>query len=157
MREITWISFCALVTVILFASCGQGALYEKNESIKGHQWSYDTIPAFDIHIDDAQSAYDIVVNLRHNKYYRFSNIFFLLHESGPDLKDTAYRHEIKLAELDGRWLGRSAGNLYHIEHLAKHNFVFPDTGVYTFAIEQNMRNNPLEGVTDVGIKVLKKP
>lgn len=156
MSGIGWISFYILGLALLFASCEQGALYEKNVSVESHKWYDDTIPSFEIHIDDAQAIYDIYVNLRHNKDYRFSNIFFLLHEKGPDLKDTAYRHEATVAEADGRWVGRSAGNLYHIEHWAKQGFVFPDTGVYTFAIEQNMRSNPLEGVTDVGIKVVKK-
>lgn len=151
------IPFYLVAFIMLLTSCEQNAVYEKSMSISGYKWSYDTIPAFQIQIDDAQSTYDIYVNLRHNKDYKFSNFFFLLHQNGPGLKDTAYRHEVKLAELDGRWLGKSAGSLYHIEYWARQGFVFPDTGVYTFSLEQNMRSSPLEGVTDVGVKVVKKP
>jgi gliding motility-associated lipoprotein GldH len=35
------------------------------------------------------------------------------------------------------------------------NFKFPEKGIYTFNIEQNMRDNPLHEVNDVGLRVEK--
>lgn len=137
-------------------SCTNGTFYEKNEPIPNRSWTYEKKPAFNIHIDDSKAKYDIYINLRHSNEYRFSNLFVLLHEKGNNLADTAYRKEIPLAQLDGRWLGNSAGSLYEVQYLAKENFVFPDTGTYTFAIEQNMRETPLKDIVDVGIKVIKK-
>lgn len=142
--------------VSFFISCTNVAVYEKNQSIPGRSWTYEIKPQFEVHIDDNKPLYNVYINLRHSNEYNFSNIFVLLHEKGTSLVDTAYRKEITLAQLDGRWLGNSAGSLYEIQYLAKENFVFPDTGIYTFAIEQNMRENPLKDIVDVGIKVVKQ-
>ena len=43
-----------------------------------------------------------------------------------------------------------------MSYLAKKDYSFPDTGIYTFTVEQNMRDNPLKNVVDVGIKVVKQ-
>jgi gliding motility-associated lipoprotein GldH len=32
---------------------------------------------------------------------------------------------------------------------------FPRKGVYSFTIEQNMRDNPLVGIEDVGVKIVR--
>lgn len=144
------------IAIGLSVSCSNDAVYEKNQAIPNRSWSYEEKPRFDVHIDDNKSKYNVYINLRHSNEYDFSNIFVLLHEKGNKLLDTAYRKEISLAQLDGRWLGNSAGSLYEIQYLAKDSFVFPDTGMYTFTIEQNMRETPLKDVVDVGIKVVKQ-
>ncbi len=145
-----------ILVVLLLSACQQGHFYEVNKEIKGQRWDYDSQPAFDVTITDKGAKYDVYVNLRHTAYYPFSNLFFLLHEKGKGLKDTAYRHEFHLAELDGRWTGESAGNLYEQSVLVKENFSFPDTGKYVFSVEQNMRENPLPGINDVGLKLIKR-
>ncbi len=148
---------CFILCILFFTiSCEYNTLYEQNKAIANRSWTYQDIPEFPVHIDDKNAKYDVFINLRHGSGYDFSNIFVLLHQKGQQLADTAYRKEIPLAQLDGRWLGKSAGTLYEVQYLAHTNFVFPDTGLYTFAIEQNMRQNPLMDIYDVGIKIEKK-
>ncbi|MBE8721444.1 gliding motility lipoprotein GldH [Sphingobacterium pedocola] len=142
--------------IISLSSCVDGAYYEKNSTIPNQSWSYDNIQKFEVDIDDITAKYDIYINLRHSADYDFSNIFVLFHEKGKGLKDTAYRKEIVLAQLDGRWLSNSAGGVYEKQYLAKENIAFPDTGKYEFAVEQNMRENPLKNIINVGIKLVKK-
>ncbi len=146
-----------LTTLFLVYACGDRAYYEQNASITNHSWSYSDVPKFDVHITDPSIRYDIWVNVRHTNAYRYANLFFLLHEKGPAVKDTVHRYEIKLAELDGRWTGNSAGSRYTNKLLVKENYQFPDSGVYTFSIEQNMRENPLRDITDVGLTLVRKP
>ncbi|NGF55301.1 gliding motility lipoprotein GldH [Parapedobacter sp. SGR-10] len=155
MKKFVYIFF-VWFTFFFTLSCEYDAFYEQNKAIAGRSWTYQDIPEFPVHITDKNAKYDIFINLRHSSGYDFSNIFVLLHQKGPQLADTTYREEIPLAQLDGRWLGRSAGGLYEIQYLAYPNFVFPDTGIYTFGIEQNMRQNPLTDISDVGIKLIKK-
>lgn len=144
------------IMAVFTGSCTDSAYFEQNKSIENRSWEYNNSPKFDVTIDDTDARYDVFINLRHGGGYDFANIFVLLHQKGPQLLDTAYRQEISLAQLDGRWLGRSAGALYEVQHLAHRDFMFPDTGIYTFTIEQNMRQNPLLDVSDVGIKLVKK-
>lgn len=138
---------------MLVVSCTDTAVLDKNIAIADNAWHYDDQPRLAAHITDTGRPYDIYLNLRHTPNYRYSNIFLLVHQSGPGIRDTTERFELRLAEPDGRWLGRSAGSMYAHQQLIKENVYFPDTGLYHFIIEQNMRENPLGEVADVGIRI----
>lgn len=138
---------------MLAMACADTAVLDKNVAIADHTWYYDDQPQLTAHITDTVQRYDIYLNLRHTPDYRYSNIFLLVHQSGPGLPDTTERFELHLAEPDGRWLGRSTGSMYAHQQLIKENVHFPDTGLYRFIIEQNMREDPLPEVADVGIRI----
>lgn len=142
--------------VLGLSSCDTNAVFDKNIAITDRTWSYDQKPIFNVNIDDKAAKYNIYINVRHTNSYDYSNLYVLLSEKGNKIADTTYRKEIKLAELDGRWLGVSAGSIYQMEYLAKENYSFPDTGKYIFSIEQNMRVNPLNDIVDIGLKVVKQ-
>jgi gliding motility-associated lipoprotein GldH len=62
--------------------------------------------------------------------------------------------QIELADQTGRWLGKGMSNLISYEKplLLK---IPLRKGHYTFKLSQNMREDLLSGVSDVGIKVEK--
>ena len=152
--KLTLIAF--LFVGIFFAiSCQEGAFYEKNESIIDRSWSYSDIKKFTVHHAKLNQKYALFVNLRHSSDYDYSNIFMRIYQEGPSLRDTI-RFEVKLAELDGRWTGRKAGDVLEHQVLINDNYTFPDTGTYTLTLEQNMRENPLLHISDVGIKLIIK-
>ncbi|MGV3763496.1 gliding motility lipoprotein GldH [Parapedobacter sp.] len=138
---------------MLVISCTDTALLDKNVAIADNTWYYDSQPQLTAHIVDTNRRYDIYLNLRHTPDYRYSNIFLLVHQSGPGMQDTTERFELHLAEPDGRWLGRSTGSMYAHQKLIKENIHFADTGLYHFTIEQNMRENPLREIADVGLRI----
>lgn len=142
--------------MIAYCSCVNNTAFEQNNAIKDQNWTYDQKPSFNVPISDNSAKYNIYINLRHTNKYAYANLSVLLNEKGNKLTDTAYKNDINLVETDGRWLGKSSGSLYEVEYLAKENYSFPDTGVYIFSIEQNMRVNPLKDIVDVGIKVVKQ-
>lgn len=142
---------CSLVA--LFAACTDTAVVDKNIAIADHKWRYDDPVSIDVHISDANKPYRVYLNLRHTPDYRYANIFMLIHLHQPDGKDTTERIELTLAEPDGRWLGNGTGSVYAHQQLIKDRFFFPDTGRYVFTIEQNMRENPLPEISDVGLRI----
>ncbi|NGM65585.1 gliding motility lipoprotein GldH [Sphingobacterium sp. SGR-19] len=137
-------------------ACANQPFYDVYKSTVNRRWHHHEKQAFQVHIDENDAQYDVWIYIRHTGEYDFANLFFLSHETGPQLKDNSYRHELRLATPDGRWIGKNAGNLYENKLLLKENYAFPDTGIYTFEIEQNMRENPLLNITDIGLKIIKK-
>ena len=131
-----------------------GAVFDRSNGVENHNWSYANRIKYDVKIDDASIPYNLYVNLRVTADYRYSNIFVLVRRNGPKLKGIT-RYEIKLANPDGEWLGEGSGNLYSYQVPFQINYKFPDKGVYHFEIEQNMRDNPLHEVSDVGLRVEK--
>jgi len=151
-----FLSACVPVMVLLaFLGCTDGnTIIDQNTSIENLNWSYANKVKNDFKIDDPAAAYNIFLNLRVTGNYRYSNIFLLIKKAGPKLNSKT-RFEIKLAEPDGRWLGQGSGNLYSFQVPVITAFKFPAKGTYHFEIEQNMRDNPLHEVSDVGLRVEK--
>lgn len=148
--------FLLVGSIIFLGSCQEGAFFERNTVIPNLSWDYDFKPSYTVNVQEPGGQYDLYINLRHTVYYPFSNIYFFLHEKGPGIGEKTTRYEFSLAAPDGQWKGNSAGNLYEQSKLLKRNISLPDTGTYSFTLEQNMTENPLRGVNDVGIKLIKK-
>ncbi|GGG78880.1 gliding motility lipoprotein GldH [Parapedobacter pyrenivorans] len=141
------------VGFFLVLSCTDVAVVDQHIAIDSHAWHYDDRPRVVAHITDTTRPYNIYLNLRHTPDYQYSNIFILLHQHQPQGRDTTERFELRLAEPDGRWLGRGTGSVYAHQQLIKENVRFPDTGSYVFGLEQNMRDNPLREISDVGLRI----
>lgn len=123
--------------------------------LKKHNWSYVEKVRVPFTIDDNNSLYNMFINLRHTSNYSYSNIFLLIHTVDPEGKRSTERREFKLALPDGEWLGSGSGNLYSYKLLFKEKYKFPTKGKYIIELEQNMRDNPLNNITDAGVRVEK--
>jgi len=145
-----WVSFA----VNLMAACGGNAILDEFKPVPNQLWNYNFTPSFKVNVKDRDQTYSLKVNLRLTADYRYANLFLLVHQTNPDSKQTSKRIELKVADKDGRWLGKGLGNLYSYQIAYHTDYHFPDTGSYQFTIEQNMRDSPLKGVSDVGICVL---
>lgn len=147
------IKYCLLLLIASFTACSDNAVVDTNQVVNGLNWSYINRVKIPVKIDDNSKAYRLYFNLRHTADYKYSNIFILIHQSGPGMKTETSRKEFQLAYPDGEWLGKGSGNLYTYQLPFRENYRFPAKGTYTFVFEQNMRDNPLREVSDVGLRV----
>ena len=60
-----------------------------------------------------------------------------------------------LANAHGKWLGKGFAGVYDNRLLYMARKRFPLTGKYSIRIEQAMRDNELQGVLDVGLRIEK--
>ncbi|MCW3462479.1 gliding motility lipoprotein GldH [Chitinophaga nivalis] len=152
-----------LVTTGLFllaAACKPPKLdaYEKNLEIPGHDWTYDYKPFFEITLqpEDTANLYDIAVNVRHTDAYPYSNIWVMIGTQYPgDSVIKEQRVELQLAELSGKWLGTGLDDIYERRIPIQQKAIFNKPGTYRFTFEQNMRQNPLPHVMNVGLRIEK--
>lgn len=128
---------------------------DDNFEIAGHNWSYTEKIQVPVTIENPDLLYNLYVNLRLTSSYKYSNIFLLIHIVGPDGKKTTERKEFRVALPDGEWLGSGSGDLYSFQMPFKENFKFPLKGKYVIELEQNMRDNPLNNISDAGVRVEK--
>ncbi len=138
--------------ILLVSSCNFNAVIDTNQSIEDNQWLYANVAKADFEITDVTKPYQVNFKLRINTDYRYSNLFVLA--TFKDAKGRKkLRYQFKLAKEDGQWLGKGSGDLYTYSFPLLNNHRFADTGKYSIEIEQNMRDNPLVGISDVGIEV----
>lgn len=140
--------------VLFLLSCSNGALVDEFRPVPNQSWNYAFTPEFKVDIKDTHVPYKLKLNLRLTADYRYANLFVLVHQRNSKNGSTTKRVELKVADKDGRWLGKGIGSLYSYQIAYNAGYHFPDTGTYYFKIEQNMRDSPLKGVSDVGICVI---
>lgn len=153
VRKLILFTFLALTG---FTSCQDTkTVVDSNFEIAGQNWSYTEKVQVPFQIENPGLPYNVFLNLRLTSRYKYSNIFLLIHTTGPDGKKSTERKEFRLALPDGEWLGSGSGNLYSYQIPIKENYKFPLKGKYLIELEQNMRDNPLDFVSDAGIRVEK--
>lgn len=140
----------------LLYGCQTNAIVDSNMTMPSRNWTYANKVKVYLDITDVTKQYDIRFKLRHTADYAYSNIFVLLHIKGGGLKTRTKRYEYRLAQPDGQWNGSGSGDLFTYSLPLLTNYQFPAPGRYEFEVEQNMRDNPLKGISDAGIAVLEQ-
>ena len=149
-----------LVCFLIPAACTTIDLYEKNVSIPGHRWSSSFKPEYTFIINDTNIPYQLFFVIRHNEKYRYRNIYINLYTRQPGRDSTEkIQFDLPLATDEKGWLGSGMDDIY--EHRIpltppEQNLYFRRSGIYTFTIEQIMREDPLEHVLDAGLRIEKK-
>lgn len=137
----------------VFVACNDTAVKDVFVNIPNSNWSYDRPIKTVVEITDSSKPYNLLVNFRHTEDYRYANLWIRVSIIDPSKKKITERKEFQLALQDGEWLGKGSGNLYSYQLVFKDKYQFNQAGKYTFIIEQNMRDNPLKHVSDVGLRV----
>ena len=144
--------FSLLVTLV---SCDRSVVFEENLRIKNATWDRNEKAFFEFEINDSSAIYDLYLNFRHGGDYPYQNIYLFIESrssSGQIAKDTA---QMILADNKGRWMGKGIGDIFDYQFRFKRGPLFPEKGRYYFEIEQAMREESLDNVTDIGIAIKK--
>jgi gliding motility-associated lipoprotein GldH len=144
-----FVSYC-----LILSSCTTIDLYEKDVTIPGFAWKSSFKPEFTFTIKDTTAPYQLFLVLRHNEKYTYNNIWINLYSQPPGDSLHKAAFELPLATNE-KWLGAGMDDIY------EHRIMLTDpqylkAGVYHFKVEQIMREDPLENVMDVGLRVEKK-
>lgn len=149
-----------ILILTMLHSCQTIDLYEKNVAIPGYAWKSSFKPEFRFTIKDTTVPYSVYVVLRHNERYNFNNIWINLSTRVPgDTSVQKVQYELPLANSEG-WVGAVA-----MDDLYEHRILitprnepvyFRKAGEYVFNIEQIMREDPLENVMNIGLRIEKK-
>ena len=117
-------------------------------------WNKKVIQKFDFEIKDSQNPKNIIFVLRNNNGYPYSNlrVFSKLYaKDDQDVKPDTLNYI--LAKPNGEWLGSGFGDTKEILFQYKLNYKFPKNGTYTVDIQHAMREDNLQGIEDIGIKI----
>ena len=152
----TKISIFIFGIVVFFASClDQNSVYYQYVSIDPSGWHKDSIVTFDANITDTTSYYNVIIEIRHRNEYPYQNLYLFVNSLSPDSISVGDTLNCILADVQGRWYGSGIGSNKNLPILYMPEIKFPQEGVYIFNVQQGMREEILEGVSDIGLKVEK--
>lgn len=145
------IFFFLLITALY--GCGHADLYERLQNIDKAAWSEQQVPSFTFDITDTAASYNVNVVVRHTNSYGYRNIWLNvgLQQPGDTIRHQPF--ELQLAATDN-WLGTGMDDVFeHRAMLFSKPVHFNKSGPITFTLQHIMRQNPLPGIMQVGIRV----
>ena len=117
-------------------------------------WDKKTQQKFDFKIDDAQNPKNIIIVVRNNNDYPYSNIRFIVNATDAQTKKKSVDTlNYVLAKPNGEWIGKGFGDTKETLFQYKLNYKFPKNGDYSIGIIQAMRAGQLKGIEDIGLKI----
>ena len=144
-----------LLIILCLCACDPAKVYESNIKIPASGWSRNDIARFEVDIPDVMSSYNLYINVRNNNNYKYSDFWLFVDTHSPTgvvERDTV---RIILADHRGKWLGHGLGSKFDTRLFLKQNIRFPVVGTYIIEYEQGMRDEPLTGIEDVGLRIEK--
>jgi len=156
MRKFFFKLVIFLLSFLGIASCTHNEIFFQYHSFADAEWDRDEPAVFHVNIENNSQPYDVTIELRNNNAYPFSNIWLFVDYKTPNGNSRSDTIGAGLADVYGKWYGRGL-SLYNLSIPYKTSVLFPDTGTYIYSIRQGMKENLLNGISDIGLKVSKKP
>ena len=143
-----------LLSLVLY-SCDNNATFEDVADINNSYWLADSIKSFEFNIDQPNSEYQILLNLRNGIEYPHSNIY--IQYSIIDSTNTILDEELRNFQLfhpkTGYPFGNGSGNIKQHQFDLVVGYSFPYQGKYKIKFEQYMRYDSLPQIYSVGVTI----
>lgn len=147
--------FLLFPLLFVLAGCTSNQVIDVNISVQDNSWMYAKSLKTKLVIVDSAQAYHLSFKVRNTADYRYSNLYIIMRLKGNGLAK-AVRYQLKMAKPDGQWTGKGSGDIYINTFTLLSNYRFAKAGTYELEIEQNMRDNPLTGISDIGVVLAKQ-
>ena len=143
--------------IISLSGCRTNVLYTATTNLSHDTWERDNILSFEFAVEDTAQPYNIYLIIKNTPVYPYQNLYvtYYLKDANLIAIDTKLNNYFLAHPKTGASLGKGwTSNKYHEVVLIK-DYYFSSTGAYVLQIAQFMRKKALEGISSIGIKVVK--
>jgi gliding motility-associated lipoprotein GldH len=141
------------IVVFLFGCSDSNRWLSMSTAVENSKWAKEGALKMTFEVSDTIRLFDFIVDIRHDDRYKYSNLYLFVDMSFPNGKVSSDTLELNLSDASGEWLGTGAGSLYEVGFKFKDRKKFPLSGVYNVSIRHGMREEEIEGITDVGLRI----
>lgn len=132
-------------------SCNQKIFYHKSDILPNETWNMKQTLVYQFTILDSLQYYQFFVDIRNNTNYPYQNLYLFFTTQFPDSTMFTDTLNCILCDAYGRWRGKGSGRIKENRFTYQPKVRFPQKGVYSFFVQQAMRDIDLMGITDFGI------
>ncbi len=136
----------------LIACQPEGRIYVKHQELSPNvEWLKKDIREFKVPIKDNSIAYNMSLSFRYANGYQYQVAKVKVTETSPSGKEMVKEYDLKVRKDNGDYIGEAGYDIWDSEHLVEPNKKYEETGTYTYVIEHNMPNDPLNFAMEVGV------
>ena len=143
---------------IIVTSCNSNRLYEDNVEFSDRTWKINEPVQLEFVIQDTTIRYNLYMDVRNSIDYPFSRLFtnYRLADPGGAEISGKMLSEFLFDQKTGEPIGQSAiGDVYDHQFIFLSNYSFAKPGKFTISFEQFMRQDSLQGILAIGLRVEK--
>ena len=154
MKSLLRNSLFCLLGICLMAACNENTVYHSYQSLPDEGWGKsDTLSFFVPITDSLPPTLRLFAEVRNRTDYPYQDLHLFISQNLQD--STVWRTDtiaIHLTDSTGRWFGKGWGSVYQSETFIRS--VRPlHPGNYTFKVVSGMKDDILQGINDVGIRI----
>lgn len=136
----------------LIACQPEGRVYVEHKGLSPQvEWLKKDKREFKVPVDDNSILYNLSLTFRYATGYQFQVARVKVTETSPSGKESVNEYELKVREDTGQYIGEPGYDIWDSEHLVQPNKKYEEKGTYTYLIEHNMPNDPLNFAMEIGM------
>ena len=152
-------------TILLFAIISAGLIscqpenrvfIEHKELSIDLEWLKADSREFKVPVTDNSLTYDLSLSFRYATGFAYQVAKVKVTETSPSGKETIKEYDLKVREENGDYVGEPGYDIWDSEHTVEPNKKYEETGTYTYVIQHNMPEDPLNMVMEIGVILDKK-
>lgn len=157
MKSLLRNSLFCLFGACLMAACNENTVYHSYQSLPNEGWGKSDTLSFQIPTTDSvPTTLRLFAEVRNSIEYPYHDLHLFISQNLQD--STVWRTDtiaFCLADSTGRWTGHGWGSIYQSEtFITSVRPLHPAN--YTIKIMSGMKDEKLQGLSDVGIRIEKQ-
>ncbi|MBL4651905.1 MAG: gliding motility lipoprotein GldH [Flavobacteriales bacterium] len=149
--------FFLFISISLLACQPENRVFIEHKDLSPDlEWLKTDTREFKVPVTDNSLTYDLSLSFRYASGYAYQYAKVQVTETSPSGKEITSEYDLKVREANGDYIGDPGFDIWDSEHLIVPNKKYQETGTYTYIIEHNMPENPLNMVMEIGIILDKK-
>ena len=155
MKKTLLLILTFLAFTMQFSCNNYKPVYDEVVAIGSDGWRADNPLEFQVSVIDTSKVYDLLLHIRNTRTYDYRNLWLFIETIAPNGQSYSDTVEVILADESGRWLGKGIGNVNAMLEPYITGVKFAYRGVYTIILTQGMREESLEDILDIGLRVVE--
>jgi gliding motility-associated lipoprotein GldH len=149
-------SILLIATAIVATACNNNVFYNESVHLKNNEWKATDTLFYTFDSKDTLATYDFYFEVRNTTDYDMQNLYLFITAYYPGYTYSRDTAECILAAADGKWYGKGIGKHKDNRFMFRRGVRFRKPGNYSIAVNQAMRKDTLNGISDVGILIKKQ-
>lgn len=139
-------NICLLIVCLLTISCQQNTLYHSYQPVSVTGWYKNDTLVYSLPQALPNQPYTYELGIRHKDSYPYRDIWLTINQ------DTLHLY---LADSIGNWIGNGIGEIRQSAFPIQVS-TLPQDSIKEFHITHIMRDQPLNGILNIGLKIEKE-
>lgn len=152
MKNLPILIFVALLS---FTACTpSNILFEEHKQLSPElEWKKEDARTFEVAVTDDSKAYDVKLAFRYATGFQFKNVKLNVIETTPSGETKTHAVTITVVNEKGDYIGEPGLDIWDSTHPFLNNVNFSQTGTYSYTIQHDMPQDPLQLAMEIGLIV----